>query len=76
MRAAGVPVIHLLYIRGLAQRYGIPWDPVPLPTPGASDLRDPDAAPSPRGAVLAGLYLAGLAEVFGLGRRRDGSGQG
>ena len=76
MRAAGVPVIHLLYVRGLAQRYGIPWDPVPLPTPGTSDLRDPDAAPSPLGAALAGLYLAGLAGVFGLGRRRDGSGQG
>jgi poly-gamma-glutamate system protein len=31
MAARGVPVIHLLHIRGLAQRYGLPWDPRPLP---------------------------------------------
>jgi poly-gamma-glutamate system protein len=28
------PVIHLLYVKGLADRYGLPWDPVPLPEPG------------------------------------------
>jgi poly-gamma-glutamate system protein len=34
MAALDVPVIHLLYVKGLAQRYGLPWDPVPLPQPG------------------------------------------
>ncbi len=34
MQAEGVPVIHLLNIRELAQRYGLPWDPSPLPRPG------------------------------------------
>lgn len=29
-----IPVIHLLNIRGLVERYGLPWDPVPLPRPG------------------------------------------
>ena len=28
------PVIHLLYIKGLVDRYGLSWDPVPLPHPG------------------------------------------
>ena len=34
MAARGIPVIHLLHIRGLALNYGLPWDPVPLPAPG------------------------------------------
>ncbi|MFC2165724.1 poly-gamma-glutamate system protein [Acidobacteriota bacterium] len=34
MAAESIPVVHLLYVRGLAQRYGLPWDPVPLPQPG------------------------------------------
>ena len=34
MAARKVPVIHLLYIKGLVQRYGLEWDPVPLPKPG------------------------------------------
>lgn len=34
MAARGVPVIHMLHIRGLARSSGLPWDPVPLPQPG------------------------------------------
>jgi poly-gamma-glutamate system protein len=34
MAAKKVPVIHLLNIKGLAERYGLPWDPKPLPRPG------------------------------------------
>ena len=33
MAAAKVPVIHLLNVRGLCERYGLPWDPRPLPAP-------------------------------------------
>lgn len=29
-----VPIIHLLFIRGLALRYGLLWDPIPLRVPG------------------------------------------
>jgi poly-gamma-glutamate system protein len=36
--AARVPVIHLLFIRGLALRYGITWDPIPLRDPGQMAL--------------------------------------
>ena len=39
MAARNIPVIHLLNIRGLALRYGLPWDPVPLPEPGTTSLR-------------------------------------
>lgn len=38
MAAEGVPVIHLLNIRGLAARYGFPWDPVPPPKPGSAEV--------------------------------------
>ena len=36
MAAQGTPVIHLLHVRGLALRYGLPWDPIPLPAPGTT----------------------------------------
>ena len=38
MAALDIPVIHLLYIRGLVRRYGLAWDPVPLPQPGQGDI--------------------------------------
>jgi poly-gamma-glutamate system protein len=34
MASLGIPVIHLLHIKGVAQRYGLPWDPHALPRPG------------------------------------------
>jgi poly-gamma-glutamate system protein len=36
MVAEGVPVIHLLNMKELVQRHGIPWDPSPLPSPSDS----------------------------------------
>jgi len=29
-----IPVIHLLHVKGLALKYALPWDPVPLPRVG------------------------------------------
>ena len=34
MAAAGTPIVHLLDIAQLAAAYRLPWDPVPLPSPG------------------------------------------
>jgi len=31
LASEGIPVIHLLNIRGLVERYNLPWDPQPLP---------------------------------------------
>lgn len=36
--ARGVPVIHLLNVRGLAEDNGLPFDPVPQPLPGTTDV--------------------------------------
>ena len=38
MAALKIPVIHLLYIKGLVDRYGLSWDPVPLPQPGKGKI--------------------------------------
>ncbi len=38
MASRGVPVVHLLHIHGLANRYGLPWDPSPLPRAGEGEI--------------------------------------
>jgi len=38
MAARNIPTIHLLYVRGLALKYGLPWDPIPLPEAGENQL--------------------------------------
>lgn len=60
MAAAGVPVIHLLDLKGLAGRYGLPWDPMPLPAPGTTRLvRDEGGRPAVL-AAIAGGWLAAM----------------
>jgi poly-gamma-glutamate system protein len=53
----GVPVIHLLYIKGLAERFGLPWDPVPLPAPGQGGIYRLARSRSPVFLILAATYL-------------------
>lgn len=60
MAAAGVPVIHLLDMKGLAGRHGLPWDPMPLPEPGTTRLVRGDAAHPPHLAAIAGAWLAAM----------------
>jgi poly-gamma-glutamate system protein len=38
MAAQDIPCIHLLFIKGLVMKYGLPWDPIPLPSPRALEL--------------------------------------
>ncbi len=33
MAARGTPCIHPLFLKGLAMKYGLAWDPIPLPAP-------------------------------------------
>jgi poly-gamma-glutamate system protein len=40
MASHNIPVIHLLFIKGLAKQYGLSWDPVPLPQPGEGQFYD------------------------------------
>ena len=41
--ARGVPVVHLLYVKGLARENGLPFDPVPFPALAASPAAPVDA---------------------------------
>ena len=70
MAARGVPVIHLLNIRGLASRYGIPWDPVPLPEPGETNLYDTQQTDGFRLWLIATGYLVALIAVMFVSFRR------
>lgn len=38
MAAQDIPCIHLLFVKGLVLKYGLPWDPIPLPKPGVAKL--------------------------------------
>ena len=62
-----IPVIHLLYMKGLAEQYGLPWDPVPLPRPGDGRLYDRTRRPTALWLGLVGFYallvIAGLSVV-------------
>ncbi len=64
MAALDVPVIHLLNVRGLAQRYGLPWDPVPLPQPGTTTLRDDFPWPAVPFWLLTAAYFAALGLIL------------
>jgi poly-gamma-glutamate system protein len=58
MAARGVPVIHLLFIKGLVLQAGLPWDPIPLPGPEA--LRLPDGAHGAGFWLVTAVYFLAL----------------
>jgi poly-gamma-glutamate system protein len=70
MAARGVPVIHLLNIRGLVLRYGLPWDPMPLPEPGTGRLQDDAGARDLRFWLITVAYFASLGLIAVVGGRR------
>jgi poly-gamma-glutamate system protein len=70
MASRRVPVIHLLYVKGLADRYGLPWDPVPLPKPGEGLLFAPAARPSALRMVLASACVVLIVAALAVYRRR------
>lgn len=64
MASEGVPIIHLLNIKGLAARYNLPWDPQPLPQPGENlSLKAEDAA-AQKTWLLVAVYLLVCAAII------------
>jgi poly-gamma-glutamate system protein len=58
MATRKIPVIHLLYIKGLCERYGLPWDPRPLPQPGEGAIYARKAASNLSFLVIAAVYFS------------------
>jgi poly-gamma-glutamate system protein len=75
MAAAGVPVIHLLNVKGLCERYGLPWDPRPLPAPGEGSLYRLTSARSWPFATLSAGFILGMIFLFVFCYRRKWPGQ-
>jgi len=64
MASRGIPVLHLLYVQGLVQRFGLPWDPVPLPAPGEGELYRRTKQFPPEIPILGGAYLILCVFIF------------
>jgi poly-gamma-glutamate system protein len=64
MAARRIPVIHLLYVKGLCDRFGLPWDPSPLPGAGQGKIFEKRELESPAFLILAGAYFIVLALVL------------
>jgi poly-gamma-glutamate system protein len=69
MAARRVPVIHLLYVKGLCDRFGLPWDPAPLPAPGRGGIIDGKEVDRRGFLILAGAYFLLAAAVLLIGVR-------
>jgi hypothetical protein len=69
MAAENVPVIHLLNVKGLCERYGLPWDPKPLPRPGEGEFYRIAATKETWFLVLSAAYFAGLALCILISRK-------
>ncbi len=52
-----IPVVHLLYIKGLAEKFGLSWDPQPLPRVGQSEFYLEARRSSGHFQLLASVYL-------------------
>ena len=76
MAARDIPVIHLLFIRGLAMRYGFTWDPIPLREPGEMALHA-NRSRNPGSVWLIGIpYLVVVAFLLGAYARSAGQRSG
>ena len=69
MAAAKVPVIHLLNVRGLCERYGLSWDPRPLPAPGEGPFDRWARSGSGPGAWLTVAYVLAMLALLAFGYR-------
>jgi len=69
MAARNVPVIHLLNIRGLAERYGLPWDPRPLPAAGAAGFNSRTTDWGRAVTWLSAVYVLFVAAVLASRKR-------
>ncbi len=63
-----VPVIHLLFIKGLALKYGLPWDPFPLPKAGENELLSGKSHSNFQLGLITIVYFLTLVGLIGYGK--------
>jgi poly-gamma-glutamate system protein len=63
-----IAVIHLLHIKGLALKYGLPWDPFPLPKAGDGTLQARSTLSIGLG-IVASVYFSVTVLIFVLHRK-------
>ncbi len=64
MASKKIPCIHLLFIKGLAHKYNLPWDPIPLPQPGSIDIYREKGGINWKIITVAVGYLTLLTIIF------------
>ncbi|MDI7246472.1 MAG: hypothetical protein QME92_03230 [Bacillota bacterium] len=63
MSEDGVPIIHLLHVEGLAQKYGLRFDPIPLLEPGEGKVYYRERFPRWFPPLILAVYSAGLVAI-------------
>ncbi len=58
-----ISVIHLLHIKSVALKYGLPWDPIPLPRAGAG-IAQARSTLSTGVGIVASVYFSLLILIF------------
>ncbi len=69
MAARRIPVIHLLYVKGLCDRFGLPWDASPLPKAGQGKVFEKKEVDSRTFLILAGAYFLVSALILAIAAR-------
>lgn len=68
--ARGVPVIHLLFVRGLCDRYGIPWDQMPFEAEASASKKTAAQAKGEERLAAAAFLVLTAAGLAWIGIRR------
>jgi poly-gamma-glutamate system protein len=69
MAREGIPIVHLLNIKGLVVRYGLPWDPTPLPAVGEGEIYHDAGRVGGWLLAIVAAYLAAILVVALLWKR-------
>jgi hypothetical protein len=59
-----IPVIHLLHMKGLVMKYGLPWDPIPLPSADGGEVLQSHSAPRAIVTAVTAIYFSLIILIF------------
>jgi len=65
-----IPVVHLLHIKGLLLKYGLPWDPTPLPKVSTEDISQTHSTLNASLVAATSLYFFLIIMILVLYRKK------